>query len=1443
MRGSIKPYALRRKAAIAAAAMLTMVNFVMPAEAMPTGSQITSGVGDVATGINELVINQHSPNLDMNWQSFSIAGHEQVRFVQPSVSAIALNRVTSGNPSEIFGKLSANGKVFLINPQGILFGPTSQINVGGLVASTLQVATADFAAGNFSLNNNGAAGAIINNGSIRAVDGGFIALIGPQVVNEGEIVVNQGTVALAAGNDVALKTGDNLQVTVNSGSNQVEITNRNLIRADGGRVMMIARPVSEIASSIINLEGMVQAKSISTRNGEIVLDGGDGDVTLGGSFAIDSADINVKANNIHVEKEIRSDNPAGNGGNIKLTANNSVLINADIVTDNGNLQVTGNAKYKATGNITMKAGTTLNAGRGIVDLTTSQGLSGNITLANVVASTFNIGGSSIQYMDVQQQAGSGIRADLLTLVNSNATFHLTGDNYIRALAAKARKLYFSTNGVLDIITARMIPGISATGRVEVAATGDMTIRNGSKVISQTTDRVVLSTKGNFINRSTADAVQAPKGRFLIYSTHPAQDVKGGLVATKKLYNRTLGNYSPDSEQANSFLYSVAPVLTVTANDQSGVYGDENGWNFTSNITGFIDNDDKNPAKAYQGGPAFSMDGIDAGTYPIIAQQGSLSSELGYKFEFVPGTMEIKKAPLTVTALNANRLYGDANPSFNTSFSEFKRGDTKDVLTGSLIFNTAAPNADVGVYDILPSGLTAKNYDITYTAGKLTVDKAPLTIKANDARREYGEANPKFAASFEGFKIGQSVANLDGKLELGTSATQSSDAGIYDITAGGVSSKNYNISFENGKLTVNKAPLAVKANDARREYGEVNPVLSATFAGFKLGQSLANLDGKLELGTSATQYSDAGGYAITPAGVSSNNYDISFADGKLTIDKAPLKVKANDARREYGDVNPEFNASYAGFKLGQGIANLDGKLELGTSATQSSDAGIYDITATGVSSKNYNINFEKGNLIVDKAQLTIKANDTRREYGEVNPEFSATYAGFKLGQSAENLGGKLQFVTSAAQSSDVGEYDIATGGVSSKNYDISFAYRKLTIDKAHLTVKANDARREYGEVNPEFSATYAGFKLGQSATNLNGQLQVGTSATQASDVGDYIVTPTGVISKNYDISFVNGKLIVDKAPLTIKANDAWREYGEVNPNFNASYAGFKLGQGLANLQGKLELGTPATQSSDAGIYDITAIGVSSNNYDINFENGKLTVDKASLIIQANDARREYGEANPEFGASYTGFKLGQSAASLEGQLQFATSANQSSDVGIYGITPGGISSNNYNISFASGKLTIKKAPLTIKANDAYREHGSPVTDFSASFSGFKLGQNMSNLNGDLQFITPTKSSAVGVYNIMPAGLSSPNYDIGFVAGELYVLPKNIKIADNAFLETIAGFHQSPLFLNLGLNPYGNSLFRPSLHQVSLIKVSGILLNPSVTLVETTDKSRGEEEAID
>jgi len=260
--------------------------------ASPEGGEVVAGSATISNpNANTTLINQSSSHAAIDWQRFNIGTQEYVQFAQPGASSVALNRVVGGDPSSILGNLSANGQIFLVNPNGVYFGHGATIDVGGIVASVHNIRNEDFMSGNYVFSKADGApddAGIVNDGVITAHDGGYVVLMGNHVHNNGVISARMGTVALAAGNQITMDVKANGLVSVavdeETASNLAGVRNTGKIMASGGRVMMTAKVANDIIDTAINNEGLVVANSIAERNGAIFLTAAGGDVVNSGTL-------------------------------------------------------------------------------------------------------------------------------------------------------------------------------------------------------------------------------------------------------------------------------------------------------------------------------------------------------------------------------------------------------------------------------------------------------------------------------------------------------------------------------------------------------------------------------------------------------------------------------------------------------------------------------------------------------------------------------------------------------------------------------------------------------------------------------------------------------------------------------------------------------------------------------------------------------------------------------------------------------------------------------------------------------------------------------------------------------------------------------------------------------------------------------------------------------
>ncbi len=303
---------------------------------LPTGGQTVYGQAVIQQQLNRMEIQQNTQKAIVDWKTFNIGSQAQVNFQQPDASSVALNRVSLGNASVIEGKLTANGQVFLVNPSGVLFGKGAQVDVGGLVATTMKIDPNDFANGNYHFVRDGSTGEVVNQGNLKARDGGYIALIGATVRNEGNIRANGGTVAMAAGDGVRLEFGDGKLVSlqVDPATVKTLVENQQLIQAPDGRVFMTAVAASRLQGAVINNAGAVEASSIQSEGGVIRLTGADQIIntgTLDASGKTAGGTVEIAADSkVSQSGRVKADATDGQGGRI-------VMAGEDVQVDSGSL--------------------------------------------------------------------------------------------------------------------------------------------------------------------------------------------------------------------------------------------------------------------------------------------------------------------------------------------------------------------------------------------------------------------------------------------------------------------------------------------------------------------------------------------------------------------------------------------------------------------------------------------------------------------------------------------------------------------------------------------------------------------------------------------------------------------------------------------------------------------------------------------------------------------------------------------------------------------------------------------------------------------------------------------------------------------------------------------------------------------------------------------------
>jgi len=1314
---------------------------------LPTGEQVVAGqVGINTPAAGQMQIDQTSQKAIVNWQGFSIAPNESVNIQQPNAQATLLNRVVGQDASQIQGQLHANGQVYLVNPNGVVFSKTSQVDVGGLVATTHNITDQDFLNGKNHFTQDGAKGTVENHGTIKTPEGGVVALIGETVTNTGTIETPKGTTALAAGKTVDLDfTGDGLlEVKVSEAALKAQVDNKGAILADGGRVVLTAKAAGQLVDTVINQEGIVRAQGLVERNGEIILDGGDSGVTkVSGTLDVASQQtggkISVTGQQVQIQNTAKIDASGDAGGgaivfgdrvatsqttiqqgaSVKAQARNQgkagkieVLANMDSGTVNVDGELDASApkngdggfidtsaahvKVSDTAKISTKAANG-KTGTWLIDPKdyTIAATGGDITGATLSG---NLGSTSVIIDSVS--GVNGVNGD----VNVNDAVSWTSNS---SLTLKAQN---------NINIKANISSTNATGKLNLqygqssnaGGTSDYVVGNGAKIslaagANLTTQKGLTGAVTNYTVITTALALQS--------MTVATSYALGGDINAS-----TIANFVPVGTSASNFIGKFAGLghtisnlaINRTANnatsDYQGLFG-YTGINSVIRDVGLVAANIV--GRNFVGGLAGRNNGTISNVYVTGTVRGTntVGGLAGYNGGSISNVYSTANVTVTGGANYGGGLVG-----------ENQGGITNVYATGS-VSSTAA--AYLG-------GLVGRQNN---NAATITNSYATGLVDGSNAGREGGlvgrqtsgtTTNSFWNTATSGQANGVGGAALAGatgktSLEMQQLATFTG----WDISKTGGSSSVWRIYEGHSSPLLRSFLTSYTLASA--------PDASVTYNGaIQNAASFTNIAGVLGTAASGKNVGVYNGYYSTQQG-----YDL--IGGNLTITPASLTYSANAATRTYGAANPAFSGTMTGlFGTDTLATTTTGTASFTSTATNTSNIGSYAITGSGLTltSSNYTLSQAAGNasaLSITPATLTYTANAASRLYGATNPAFSGSVTGLVNGDTTT---GTAAYSSTATALSNIGNYAITGSGLSaSSNYVFAQAVGNasaLSITPATLTYTANAASRLYGATNPTFSGSVTGLVNGDTTT---GTAAYSSTATALSNIGNYAITGSGLsASSNYVFAQAVGNasaLSITPATLTYTANAASRLYGATNPAFSGSVTGFVNTETQASATtGTMSFSSLATNLSNVGSYLISGLGLTANNGNYNFVQAEantaaLNIIPATLTITANDATKTYGQTLNFAGNEFisNGLQNGETIDTVNlnsmGAVGTAYVTTKPYSITATNATGGTFQTSNYDITYIAGSLTVNPAALLLSANNVTKTYDGTMNAASTA----------------------------------------------------------------------------------------------------------------------------------
>ena len=1380
----------------------------------PTPTVVAGQVEFAGMDTHSAVITQSTQQAIVDYSHFNIPEGSSVQFIQPNAESALLNRISGADPSVLNGSLTANGQIYFINPAGVTFGQNSVVRADVFMAAAGQISNADFLNNvqNFSLSGN-----VINHGSIQTENG--VGLFGKQVENTGEIVAKKGYAIVASGDEVHVRqggTGLAVDVTESAKATQDGTGIRNLGTVDGEEVMFSA---GDAFATAIQQSGKVKA----SRSAKIHSDGG----------------------KIEVSGEITARNDTGQGGRIEVGGTD---LGADTAPSSSETQITSTAILDASSD----------SGKGGHIVVWSDGHTDFSGVANATSRSGEGGfieasGKTIEFANIANNILLGSGGHFL-LDPEDITIDVAAASDIENRLNNGESVSYITNSVdagngdITVEASIIVPtntnnrkGVLTLGAIrDITVNGGVTIQNVQEGFTTGEDVFVFNAGRDIILsgelRHSGDNNETGRGSISLTALRDlivedvTVDTNGGslsIIANSVTVNGLSGSLVSGITNSNEGSIDItAPAgLSLTNGGRIETYGGSDIFIDTGlliNGTGSTAITRRSPSESF-----FAIrlpNPMDNGVR-TNHQYGGISSgsrALYNVTDFTPiktsGISGNKyyyanQPTISVTAKNGVKTYGNTFPlstgaaavTVDTSTlvavplgNPFLPDTTANMLnlTGVTTSSTGAVvSANVGTYDILPTGATSNNgYRITNIAGALAVNPRAVTLTANPQGKQYGD-----------------VLSLDG--------TKFSVADLGDINRQ---------TLPNGNV-INSVGL-----------------VSLTGIDRSTTAAAANYPDEIEI----TGQSGSGGFDPL-------NYAFTYRKGALMVNRRNVTVTASEQTKYYGDVlDLTSNASKTAFTiLDNGLTNggdnilpnsetietvtLQSALPINGATSTTEPVGVYDneLVINGVSGggifdvRNYNLTFLRGDLVISPRPITVTPSNQSKQYGDVLPLGTTAFTILDNGLTNGNdailpNGERITSVTllsnggiASSTDADVAIYDDninvdrnlftsanGTGGFNANNYEIIFTTGDLAIVPRQIELIAGRQEKFYGDTlnldNTTFTVIDQGNDLDSTLPN-NEQITTVTinsanniDSSTVSDAALYsneivISSPVtgnpgtgdGFLESNYNITFTSGDLLVKPRPITVAAVQQEKIYGNTLTLDPTAFTVTDLDGGniLPNNESIDTVnvisrgGHDASTTSAALTYiddlEVTSVATSSlgfdlGNYSIDFSNlANFVINRRAVTLTALQQEKDYGDVHTLDPAAFRVTDLDNDSDLPNGEtIDIVTlvsadgiDASTDADVATYAdnlsITPtetgaptlsGSTNFNqeNYLFSYETGDFVINKRAITLTASQQEKIYGNTLTLDDTAFTTLDKNGGAALPNGEV-VTNVTINSANGI----------------------------------------------------------------------------------------------------
>ena len=1006
-------------------------------DALPTGGQVVQGSATISQSSTQMDINQASQRAVINWQGFDVGANATVHILQPNQAAVLLNRVVTNKPSEIFGNIDANGQVILVNSNGIVFGKDGSASAASFTATTLDINDQDFMDGKARFSSNGAQGEIVNHGTIEAKNGGYVALLGAKVSNDGKIITHNGTVALGAADSIAIPMTASgkikMQLSAASVNAAVENTQNGVIVTEGGDVYLQAAAANNAMASVKN-SGQIDTSG--EQAGKAILLADSGEIKVDGSITANST------------------NAANKGGDIIIGRDQQTGVLAKATDVSGARLESKKGFVETSGEWLATTGTRVKAANWLLDPTNITITSGTLTSPNWTGSSTQ--STSIIYAeDINYNLNAGtnvtiatsasgaelgnitVDADILKTTGVDTALTLTAHNNI--LLNKSIK---STTGKLDINLNASAGNVGGVGELD-ANGGKITVNtktNGelSGIIKAATfyktgiGQTTLSAK---VNKGTKNVMNGA----VVASTQTAFDFNSNVIGAITISQGSLllgagGGYK-DNGNGTATLTSGNYNKTAGSTNSAITLGDNNTGN--NNVALLIEK------------------GIDAGQVALASDHTITVSNTAST-----GTATIGGVAGTAGGggwtIYRSKIILQRDVIFNDGTSDRIAIDGQITGTGNLLFN--------GYRTTISSTAGINNFK-----GNATV-AAGTILQANSANIFTNETN---------LELNGTLSMLDGSDQRMNALTGSGKVSVIN-GINSPSGKSRTLSIGNGKddgsvtfsgtftasvinLVKNGAGTQIfTGNDPAKNSGSIT-VNEGTLQIGDGGSTGTLWAGNVTLANNANlKYLRSANTSIANAISGTGNVYAKISAGDLTVNK-DINLVGNIYLQASGAISNVAGATLSGTNIS--LDNSKGSIEAGTGAitkgigTGSSTANGVDIRANITASGNLNLNGSSSSAA--GLGIYLNAISSLSAGGNINA----------TGTSANSIGAQFQGTVTAAGDINLEGYSsgnasqglIVQNAVQSNNGNITVTGQTKSTDVSKLAVAITVNDLNYGSL--------------------------------------------------------------------------------------------------------------------------------------------------------------------------------------------------------------------------------------------------------------------------------------------------------------------------------------------------------------------------------------------